>query len=81
MPQVRWVEKCNETHIAALRIIMRSTLSNAISSRQLNLSASNPSTGQLMASLLMSAMTKLAATRNTPSETVKKAEDTTTLLM
>ncbi|KAH8592190.1 hypothetical protein B0O99DRAFT_663354 [Bisporella sp. PMI_857] len=78
---VRWMEKCNDPHIAALRIIMRSTLSDAISSRELGLTASSLATGQLMASLLMSAMQKLAATRTSPPQIIAKPTDTSTLLM
>lgn len=78
---LRWMEKCNDKHIAALRIMMRSTLSEAVSSRQINLQPSSPATGQLMGALLMTAMRKLADTRNTPSITVSDPDDTSTLLM
>ena len=75
------MEKCNDPHVAALRIIMRSTLSEAVSTRELSLKSSDSATGQLMASLLMSAMLKLAATRNTPPKFVANPEDTSTLLI
>lgn len=81
---VRWMEKCNDPHIAALRIIMRSTLSEAVSSRAVtNLEPSSRETGQLMGALLMSAMSKLAQTRNTIPSVAAAAgpEDTSTLLM
>lgn len=77
---VRWMEKCNDSHIAALRIITRGTISNAVSTRKINLTAQSPFTGQLMAHLLMTSMSQLAATRSTPSTTLK-SDDTTTLLM
>jgi hypothetical protein len=77
---VRWMEKCNDQHIAALRIIMRITISEAVSSRKINLAPSSPATGQLMGYLLMSAMMRLAATRKTPP-TATEPDDTTTLLM
>jgi len=35
--KVRWMDKCNESHIAALRIMMRDTLSQAVSSREHNM--------------------------------------------
>lgn len=64
--KIRWVEKCNDSHIAALRILMRNTLSQAVSSRDVtNLQPSSKETGQLMGALLMSAMRKLAETRTT----------------
>lgn len=34
---VRWTEKCNETHIASFRIIMRLTLSKSVASREFNM--------------------------------------------
>ncbi len=77
----RWMEKCNEAHISALRIIMRATLSSAVISREYNINASAPETGQLMGALLMASMSKLADTRQTvPVETVT-ADDTVTKLM
>lgn len=78
---VRWMEKCNDGHIAALRIIMRSTLSKAIASRELQLEPASPQVGALMSSLLMAAMTKLAATKSTIPSVVAQADDTTTRLM
>jgi hypothetical protein len=78
---VRWMEKCNEAHIAALRIIMRSTLSQAVASREHNIQPGSPETGHLMSALLMSAMSKLAAMRTTAPVVVNKAEDTVTRLM
>ncbi|KAL4955377.1 hypothetical protein BDW69DRAFT_160767 [Aspergillus filifer] len=78
---VRWMEKCNDAHIAALRIMMRSTLSQAVSSRQYNMQPGDPETGRLMSALLMSAMSKLAAMRTTTPEEIKEAEDTVTKLM
>ncbi|KAL2871598.1 uncharacterized protein BJX67DRAFT_166623 [Aspergillus lucknowensis] len=78
---VRWMEKCNDAHIAALRIIMRSTLSQAVASREHNMQANSPETGHLMSALLMSAMSKLAAMRTTTPVESKKADDTVTKLM
>jgi hypothetical protein len=78
---VRWMDKCNEAHISALRIIMRSTLSQAVSSRKYDLQPGAPETGQLMSALLMTAMTKLAAMRTTAPAVTEKAEDTVTKLM
>jgi hypothetical protein len=79
---VRWMEKCNEAHIAALRITMRNTLSQAVASREHNLQPSSPETGQLMSALLMAAMSKLAAMRTTAPVVVSgQAEDTVTRLM
>lgn len=78
---VRWMEKCNEPHIAALRIIMRSTLSQAVSSREHNMQPGDPATGHLMSTLLMAAMAKLATTRSTVPDVTAKAEDTVTKLM
>ncbi|KAJ5826555.1 hypothetical protein N7447_003318 [Penicillium robsamsonii] len=78
---VRWMEKCNEAHIAALRIIMRSTLSQAVSARECNIQPSSPETGQLMSALLMAAMSKLAAMRTTAPVVSQQAGDTVTRLM
>ncbi|KAJ5382182.1 hypothetical protein N7517_000093 [Penicillium concentricum] len=78
---VRWMEKCNEAHIAALRIIMRSTLSQAVSAREYNIQPSSPETGQLMSALLMAAMSKLAAMKTTAPVVSQKAGDTVTRLM
>lgn len=95
--QVRWVEKRNDSHIAALRILMRNTLSQAASSRDVvKLKPSSRETGQLMGALLMAAMRKLAETRSTVPKvsqqqatssdeadpgTVGAVVDTSTLLM
>ncbi|KAL5319748.1 hypothetical protein ACEPPN_012804 [Leptodophora sp. 'Broadleaf-Isolate-01'] len=79
--KVRWMDKCNEGHIAALRIIMRDTLSQAVASREHNMQPGSPETGQLMSALLMAAMSKLAAMRTTAPKRMIKAEDTTTKLM
>lgn len=78
---IRWIEKCNEPHIAALRIIMRSTLSKAVASREFNIQPSSPDTGNLMSALLMAAMSKLAAMRTTEPVESEQAEDTVTSLM
>jgi hypothetical protein len=79
--KVRWMEKCNESHIAALRIMMRDTLSSAVSSREHNMQPGSPETGQLMSALMMAAMSKLAAMRKSaPTQTIT-AEDTVTKLM
>lgn len=78
---VRWMEKCNEAHIAALRILMRRTLSQAVASREHNLQPASPQTGQLMSALLMTAMSKLAAMRTTAPVVSDQAEDTVTKLM
>ncbi|KAJ5433883.1 hypothetical protein N7491_004478 [Penicillium cf. griseofulvum] len=78
---VRWMEKCNEAHIAALRIIMRSTLSQAVSARECNIQPSSPETGHLMSALLMAAMSKLAAMRTTAPVVSQEAGDTVTKLM
>ncbi|KAJ5665716.1 uncharacterized protein N7477_008164 [Penicillium maclennaniae] len=78
---VRWMEKCNEQHIAALRIIMRSTLSQAVASREHDIQSSSPETGHLMSALLMAAMGKLAAMRTTTPVVSEEAEDTVTRLM
>ncbi|KAH7321727.1 hypothetical protein BKA65DRAFT_598853 [Rhexocercosporidium sp. MPI-PUGE-AT-0058] len=79
--KVRWMDKCNEGHIAALRIIMRDTLSQAVASREHNMQPGSPETGQLMSALLMAAMSKLAAMRTSAPKRMIKAEDTTTKLM
>lgn len=79
--KVRWFEKCNETHIAALRIMMRDTLSHAVASREYNISPGSPEAGQLMSALLMAAMSKLAAMRTSVPVVLDKAEDTATRLM
>jgi hypothetical protein len=78
---VRWVEKCNEAHIAALRIMMRGTLSTAVSSRDYNMTSGGEETGQLMGSLLMASMEKLAKMRTTAPTPTIKASDTITKLM
>ncbi|KAJ5493605.1 hypothetical protein N7463_009692 [Penicillium fimorum] len=78
---VRWMEKCNEAHIAALRIVMRSTLSQAVSAREHNIQPSSPETGQLMSTLLMAAMSKLAAMKTTAPVVSQQAGDTVTRLM
>ncbi|KAK3318083.1 hypothetical protein B0H66DRAFT_516192 [Apodospora peruviana] len=82
---VRWMEKCNEAHIAALRILTRDTLSRAVASREHNLQPGSPETGQLMSALLMAAMSKLAGMRTTaPTVITDKSStelDTVTRLM
>lgn len=78
---VRWMEKCNEAHIAALRIMMRSTLSQAVVSREHNFQPASPEIGNLMGMLLMAAMSKLAAMRTSAPVVVGKAENTVTRLM
>ncbi|KAF5694481.1 hypothetical protein FDENT_1093 [Fusarium denticulatum] len=78
---VRWMEKCNESHIAALRIMMRDTLSQAVASREYNFEAGSPEIGHLMSSLLMAAMSKLAAMRTSAPVVLDTAEDTVTRLM
>jgi hypothetical protein len=78
---IRWMEKCNEPHIAALRIIMRDTLSQAVASREHNIQPGSLETGHLMSALLMAAMSKLAAMRTTAPVVLDKAEDTATKLM
>ncbi|KAJ4129228.1 hypothetical protein NW768_007763 [Fusarium equiseti] len=78
---VRWMEKCNESHIAALRIMMRDTLSQAVSGREHNFQAGAPEIGQLMSSLLMAAMAKLAGMRTSSPVVLDTAEDTVTKLM
>ncbi|WZH45271.1 uncharacterized protein QYS62_006314 [Fusarium acuminatum] len=79
--QVRWMEKCNEAHIAALRIMMRDTLSRAIVSRDYNFQSGSIEIGHLMSSLLMASMSKLANMRTTAPVVLDKAEDTVTRLM
>ncbi|KAF8854905.1 hypothetical protein BDZ45DRAFT_656052 [Acephala macrosclerotiorum] len=79
--KIRWMEKCNEAHIAALRIMMRSTLSQAVVSREYDMQPGSPETGQLMSALLMAAMSKLAAMRTTAPTRTITAEDTITKLM
>ncbi|KAM0544194.1 hypothetical protein ACHAPJ_011945 [Fusarium lateritium] len=78
---VRWMEKCNESHIAALRIMMRDTLSRAVASREFNFHSGNPEIGHLMSSLLMASMSKLAGMRTTAPVVLDTAEDTVTRLM
>ncbi|KAJ5773242.1 hypothetical protein N7457_008138 [Penicillium paradoxum] len=78
---VRWMEKCNEAHIAALRIIMRSTFSRAVASRDLNIQSNSTESGHLMSALLMAAMSKLAAMRTTAPVVSENVEDTVTKLM
>ncbi|KAH8881092.1 hypothetical protein GQ53DRAFT_668385 [Thozetella sp. PMI_491] len=78
---VRWMEKCNDPHIAALRIITRDTLSRAVASREFNIESGGPEAGHLMSALLMAAMAKLAAMRTTAPVVVNEAEDTVTKLM
>ncbi|KAF3384825.1 hypothetical protein F1880_001966 [Penicillium rolfsii] len=78
---VRWMEKCNEQHIAALRIIMRSTLAQAVASREYDIQPNSPLTGRLMSALLMAAMAKLAAMRTSKPVELEKAENTVTRLM
>jgi hypothetical protein len=75
------MEKCNEANIAALRIMMRSTLSQALASREYNLKPGSQEVGQLMGALLMAAMSKLAAMRTTAPTRTVTAEDTITKLM
>lgn len=78
---VRWMDKCNEPHIAALRIMMRGTLSNAVVSREYNFAPGSLETGHLMSALLMAGMEKLAAMRTSSTGVTSKAEDTVTKLM
>jgi hypothetical protein len=78
---VRWMEKCNDAHIAALRIMMRDTLSRAVVSREYNFGPGSVETGHLMSALLMAGMSKLAAMRTTAPGVTAKAEDTVTKLM
>ena len=76
------MEKCNEPHIAAVRILMRDTLSQGVASREHNIKQDYPETGTLMNALLMAAMSKLAAMRTTaPVELRGGTEDTVTKLM
>lgn len=77
----RWLDKCNEPHIAAVRIITRETLSEAVVSREHNFGSASSEIGNLMSALLMSSMAKLAAMRTTTPTVVEKAEDTVTRLM
>lgn len=79
--KVWWLEKCNDSHIATFRIVMRDTLSSAVSSRHLKISGASAETGHLMGVLLMATMRKLADMRTTAPDVVNKAEDTTTKLM
>ncbi|KAI9147129.1 hypothetical protein HJFPF1_13161 [Paramyrothecium foliicola] len=79
--KTRWMEKCNEPHIAALRIIARDTLSQAVASREYNFAAASPEMGHLMSALLMASMSKLAAMRSTMPAVSSEAEDTVTKLM
>ncbi|KAK4868395.1 hypothetical protein LT330_007117 [Penicillium expansum] len=78
---VRWMEKCNEPHIAALRILMRSTLSQAVSAREHQIEPNSKETTHLMSALLMAAMSKLAAMRTTAPIVSQEAGDTVTRLM
>lgn len=78
---VKWVDKCNEAHIAALRIVMRATLSQAVASREHDIQPGSVEAGHLMSALLMAAMSKLAAMRTSPPKVTEKAEDTVTRLM
>ncbi|KAJ5192148.1 hypothetical protein N7449_008290 [Penicillium cf. viridicatum] len=78
---VRWMEKCNEPHIAALRIIMRSTLGQAVSAREHHIGPNSTETTHLMSALLMAAMSKLAAMRTTAPVVTQRAGDTVTRLM
>ncbi|CRL26725.1 unnamed protein product [Penicillium camemberti] len=78
---VRWMEKCNEPHIAALRIIMRSTLSQSVSAREHHIGPNSAETTHLMSALLMAAMSKLAAMRTTAPVVTQQAGDTVTRLM
>lgn len=78
---VRWMEKCNESHIATLRIMMRDTLSQAVASREYNFQAGAPEIGHLMSSLLMAALSKLAGMRTTAPVVLDTADDTVTRLM
>ncbi|PMD54408.1 uncharacterized protein K444DRAFT_646257 [Hyaloscypha bicolor E] len=79
--EVRWMEKCNESHIAALRVMMRDTLSSAVTSREYNMQPGSPETGQLMSALMMAAMSKLAAMRTSAPTRTITAQDTVTKLM
>ena len=75
------MEKCNEAHIAALRIMMRDTLSYAVASREHDMAPASPETDQLVSALLMAARSKLAAMRTTAPTRTITAEDTITKLM
>ncbi|KXJ87786.1 hypothetical protein Micbo1qcDRAFT_139118, partial [Microdochium bolleyi] len=77
----RWLDKCNEAHIAAVRILTRETLGEAMISRDYNFGSASPEISTLMSALLMASMAKLAAMRTTTPSTVDKAEDTVTRLM
>lgn len=77
----RWMEKCNEAHISALRIITRDTLSNATASREHQFHPSSSEIGNLMSTLLMASMSKLAAMKTTMPVVSEKASDTVTRLM
>lgn len=77
----RWMEKCNDDHISALRILMRGTLSSAVISREYNMTPGAPETGQLMSALLTASMFKLADMRQSVPVEVECAEDTVTRLM
>lgn len=79
--KVRWMEKCNDAHIAAMRIITRSTLSQAVASREHNLPPASLEIGHVMSSLLMAAMSKLAMMRTSAPVVTKTADDTVTKLM
>lgn len=79
--ETRWMEKCNDAHISALRIIMRATLSSAVISREHNINPGAPETGQLMGALLMASMRKLSEMRQSTPVEVQKADDTVTKLM
>ncbi|KAJ5346619.1 hypothetical protein N7541_009101 [Penicillium brevicompactum] len=78
---VKWLGKCNEKHIAALRIIMRSTLSQSVGIGKQRLDPSSLEIGYLMGALLMAAMSKLAARRSTAPVVSAEAGDTVTKLM
>ena len=78
---VKWMEKCNEAHISALRILMRGTLCQAVASRKHSMQPGSPQTGQLMSSLLMAAMSKLAGLRTSAPSASAEAGDTATKLM
>ena len=78
---VRWVEKCNEPHIATLRILMRQTISNAWCSRELNMSPESGATSHLLSFLLVTSMHKLAKMRTTIPTLSTQPSDTVTKLM
>jgi hypothetical protein len=61
--------------------MMRDTLSQAVASRQYDFQAGAPEIGQLMSSLLMAAMAKLAGMRTSAPVVLDTAEDTVTRLM